>query len=186
MTAIALPLGDWRGFYGIIGSSAAALTGLTFVVIALASESRPILLSGLRIFLTPTVIHFGSALGIAALLSMPGHTPLSIAACAGIGGLLGVIYSLATTFRMFRGRGSYTPAASDWIWNAVLPCLCYLALLDSAALIVSHPAEALYVIGITALLLVFVGIHNIWDMAVWLTTERPGRDRSATRPREPE
>jgi hypothetical protein len=186
MTAFALPLGDWRSFYAIIGTSSSALTGLTFVVIALAAESRPIRSSGLRIFLTRTIIHFGSALGIAALLSMPGHTPASIAACSGVGGLLGVIYSFAATLRMFRGRGNYTPSASDWIWNAVLPCLGFLALLDSAALVLSHPPQALFVIGVTSLLLVFVGIHNIWDMAVWLTAERASRERRATRPREPD
>jgi hypothetical protein len=184
MTDSALPLGDWRSFYGIIGSSAAALTGLTFVVIALAARSRPIVLSGLRIYLTPTVIHFGSALGIGALLSMPGHTPVSVAACAGSGGLLGVAYSFATTFRMFRDRGSYIPVAADWIWNAVLPCFAYLALLDSAAIIISHPAQALYLIGGTSLLLLFVGIHNIWDMAVWLTTERVSRDLNVIRPQQ--
>jgi hypothetical protein len=184
---LGLPLADWRSFYGIVGSSAAALTGLAVVVIALAAASRPIRqLSGLRMFLTPTVIHFGSALGIAALLSMPGHTPMSVAACAGIGGLLGVIYSFATTFRMFRGRVNYTPLASDWIWNAVLPCLGYLAMLDSAAIVLSRPVVALYLIGGTALLLLFTGIHNIWDMAVWLTSERVARDRSATRPRQPD
>jgi hypothetical protein len=175
-------LSDWRSFYGIIGSAAAALTGLTFVVIALAPENRPIRLDGLRVFLTPTVIHFGSALALAAVLSMPGHTSTSLSVCLSSGGIAGVIYSFATTFRMFRGRITYTPVASDWIWNAVLPCLCYLALLDSAALIVLSSASSLYVIGATALLLVFVGIHNIWDMAVWLTT----RSSTPTRPREPD
>ena len=36
------PLTEWESFYVILGSSAAALTGLMFVVIALGSEARAI------------------------------------------------------------------------------------------------------------------------------------------------
>jgi hypothetical protein len=36
-----------------------------------------------------------------------------------------------------------------------------------------QPAAALYLIGAIALTLLFVGIHNAWDLAVWMTAERP-------------
>src|SRR5450631_932719 len=68
-----LPLLDrWDNFYVIVGSSAAGLTGLTFVVIALASDAKVVRLSGLRTFITPIVSHFGTALWISALLCIPG------------------------------------------------------------------------------------------------------------------
>lgn len=35
-----MPLHEWETFYVIVGSSAAALTGLMFVVIALSAERR--------------------------------------------------------------------------------------------------------------------------------------------------
>jgi positive regulator of sigma E activity len=175
-------LNDWRSFYGLVGSAAAALTGLTFVVIALAEKPLPT--SGVNAYMTPTVIHFGSALALAAVLSMPGHSAASLAACLCGGGVAGVIYSFTTTARMFRGRANYAPARSDWIWNALLPCLCYLSMLDSAALIVMRPPLGLYVTAATALGLLFIGIHNVWDMAVWLITRRdPNRPN---RPRDPD
>lgn len=183
MTAPELLMSDWRSFYSIIGTCASALTGLTFVVIALAPD-KPLRISGLRVYMTPTVIHFGSALAIAAVLSMPGHTATSLAVCLCGGGVGGVIHSFATTAHMYRGRASYAPAMSDWIWNAILPCLCYLSMLDSAALIVIRPAPALYVIGAAALMLVFVGIHNVWDMALWLITR--GDPKPPVRPSDPE
>jgi hypothetical protein len=34
-------------------------------------------------------------------------------------------------------------------------------------------AAALYIIGSVALTLLFIGIHNAWDLAVWITVERP-------------
>ena len=55
----------------------------------------------------------------------------------------------------------------------MLPSLCYLALLVAGVLAVRHPALALYFIGAAALTLLFVGVHNAWDLAVWVTVEGP-------------
>jgi hypothetical protein len=169
-----LPLLDrWDNFYVIVGSSAAGLTGLTFVVIALASDAKVVRLSGLRTFITPIVLHFGTALWISALLCIPGHTPLSLSACMIVTGATLTAYGATTTYRMVRGRREYRPALTDWIWNATLPSLCYLALLIAGVWALRQPAAALYVIGAGALTLLFVGIHNAWDLAVWITVERP-------------
>jgi len=170
----ALPLEGWNNFYVIVGSSAAGLTGLTFVVIALASDANMVRLSGLRTFITPIVMHFGSALWIAALLCIPGHTTASLLICMlGTGGILAA-YSAVTTWRMYRGRREYRPALEDWIWNASLPSLCYLVLLAAGMRLLHHTQSALYLIGAVALTLLFVGIHNAWDLAVWITAARPG------------
>ena len=71
-------LAGWENFYVILGSAAAGLTGLTFVVVALAADANMTHLSGLRTFVSPTVIHFSSALWITALCSVPRHTVLSL------------------------------------------------------------------------------------------------------------
>ena len=39
--AAALPLHEWERFYVIVGTSAAALTGLMFVVIAVVADAGP-------------------------------------------------------------------------------------------------------------------------------------------------
>jgi hypothetical protein len=168
------PLDSWANFYVVVGSSAAGLTGLTFVVIALASDAKMVRLSGLRTFITPIVMHFGSALWIAALLCIPGHTVVSLVTCMSITALVLVAYAGMTTYRMFRGRHLYQPALADWIWNALLPTLCYLGLLVAGVLLAFHTLPALYAIGGVALTLLFIGIHNAWDLAVWITAERPG------------
>jgi len=65
-------LAAWDSFYVIVGSAAGALIGLQFVVMTLVA-ARP----SLRVaeagaaFATPTVIHFGSALLLSALLRVP-------------------------------------------------------------------------------------------------------------------
>ena len=167
------PIEGWDNFYVIVGSSAAGLTGLTFVVIALASDAHVVRLSALRTFITPVVMHFGSALWISALLCIPGHTAVSLSACVTVSGAILAAYGVATTYRMYRGRREYRPVFEDWLWNAVLPTLCYLALLLAGVWALRHAAAALYLIGAAALTMLFIGIHNAWDLAVWITVERP-------------
>src|SRR5579863_2954463 len=145
MSSALLPLQDWSNFYVIVGSSAAGLTGLTFVVIALVADAHLARISGLRIFITPTMVHFGSVLGIAALLAIPGHTRVSVAACMGVSGALGTIYSADTTYRMYRmhkTRVDYVPVLSDWLWNTVLPLICYLGLAAAGVLALQRPSAA--------------------------------------------
>src|SRR5438067_6656686 len=71
--AAASALGAWRDFYVIAGTAAATLTGLTFVALTLVAGARRTAGSsgGIGAFSTPTVVHFGAALLVAALLSAP-------------------------------------------------------------------------------------------------------------------
>ena len=156
-----LPLLEaWSNFYVIVGSSAAGLTGLSFVVIALMSDAQAVRMWGLRAFVTPIVMHFGSALWLSALLCIPGQTAASLSACMIASGAILVAYGGATTYRMYRGRKDYRPAIEDWIWNATLPLLCYLGLLVAGVLALQRTAAALYIIGAAALTLLFVGVHR--------------------------
>ncbi|HTW73575.1 MAG TPA: hypothetical protein VMD56_01505 [Steroidobacteraceae bacterium] len=174
----AAALAGWDNFYVIIGSAAAGLTGLTFVVIALAADAGMTRLSGLRTFVSPTVIHFSSALGIAALTSVPLQTTLSLQVLMLAGGAAGALYTLRTLASMYRmDRQDYVPVAEDWLWNGFLPLGAYLALGVGGALSGARPVLAADLIGLTALLLVFIGIHNVWDLAVWITVERHERRR---------
>jgi hypothetical protein len=174
----AFALSDWQSFYVIVGSSAAALTGLTFIVITIAADdgdpasSASVRLSGLRVFVTPTAVHFGSALWLAALMSIPGQTPVALEVLLAGTGLAGLIYCASLLGRMLRSSLGYRPFASDWIWNAVLPVTAYLALAAAGYMLPRQPAISLYAIGAVALLLLFIGIHNAWDVVVWMTTER--------------
>src|SRR5579862_1128650 len=95
----ALPLHGWENFYVIVGSSAAALTGLTFIVITISAadatnfaNNPAARLTGLRAFITPIAVHFCSALWISVLLSVPDQTVLSLAICLGVTGLAGSVY----------------------------------------------------------------------------------------------
>src|SRR6185369_3877355 len=96
MEHTALPaLSAWESFYVIVGSSAAALTGLQFVVIVLAAD-RGVARSEetTRAFATPTIVHFCAVLLIAVLLSAPWSSFVGPAAGLTMCGLIGVVYEL--------------------------------------------------------------------------------------------
>jgi hypothetical protein len=166
------PLHAWETFYVIVGSSAAALTGLQFVVIALGDRSRnPGSPETVAAFGTPTVIHFCSVLTLAAIVAVPGHTPGSLAFCLALAGALGVAYALATAIRARRQTG-YEPVFEDWLWHAGLPIASYGTLFVTGICAYIHPVAALYFVAATSLLLLFIGIHNAWDAAVYISTRR--------------
>jgi hypothetical protein len=191
----ALPLTDWQSFYVIIGSSGAALTGLTFIVITITSDAAaaddnpfqdPVRrLHGLRAFITPTVVHFASTLWLSALMSVPGHSARSLAVCLGLSGLAGVGYCarVAHWMRAVTVGAAYQPFTSDWIWGVIVPALTYLGMAAAASLLPRYPLPALDVIGGLTLLLLFIGLRNAWDVVVWTTVERHTRkDRQAPPP----
>jgi hypothetical protein len=160
MTALA----GWQNFYVIVGSSAGALIGLQFVVLTLISDmpaGRDVSQAG-HAFSTPAIVHFGSVLLLAAVLSAPWNGIASAAVLYGLVGLAGVMYSVIVARRM-RTQTVYQPVFEDWLFHALLPLAAYAALAVSAYATLAHAREALFAVAAAALLLLFIGIHNAWD-----------------------
>jgi hypothetical protein len=165
-------LADWTNFYVITGSAAAGLTGLTFVVIALAADTRSVSLVGLRAFVSPTIVHFCAVLALSAFLSMPHLTAMGLSIGFGVAGIAGVSYVGVIAARMKLAARKYIPVLEDWLGNAILPALAYGAVLVMAFTVLEHPQASLYGVAVVLLLLLFIGIHNAWDVAVWNTTKK--------------
>lgn len=165
-------LTEWESFYVIVGSSAAGLTGLTFVVIALAADARRVNTTGLSAFLTPTVVHFGSVLALSAFLSMPHPGFMSLSIGWGAGAVAGLIYVGNIVSRMRRNAGDYIPVREDWLWHVILPTLVYVFLLAMAFTVWRHPEQSLYGVGLLSVLVLFIGIHNAWDIAVYISVNQ--------------
>ena len=171
---------EWETFYVIVGSSAGALIGLQFVVLTLVAEnplSRSPALG--KTFATPTIIHFSAVLLLAAIVSAPWRSIGTIAVVLGLIGLSGTIYAIVTAMRL-RAQAEYKAVFEDWLFNALLPLVAYVALTVSAFATVSHTHEACFGIGAAALLLLFIGIHNAWDAVVYHTFTNKSDERHVT------
>src|SRR5258706_4359188 len=72
---------EWDSFYVIVGSAAGALIGLQFVVLTLVAERPPLRAAeGGAAFATPTIVHFGTALLLSAVLRAPWQAVTPVAA----------------------------------------------------------------------------------------------------------
>ncbi len=166
-------LHEWDSFYVIIGSSAAALTGLMFVVIALMTEAgatkEP---AALEAFATPTIVHFSAVLLVAAIISMPHHSIAGLRWGLHLTGFAGIVYASWVTARAVRQK-AYVPQLEDWIFHSILPIIAYASLFIASVMLRGSPEGALFGVAASSLLLLFVGIHNAWDSAVWMTIRGP-------------
>jgi hypothetical protein len=175
--AVLSPLATWHNFYSIIGTAAATLTGLLFVVITLIAGVRVRVSSpgsGIAVFSTPNVVHFGAALLVAAILSAPWQalwTAGLLLGLAGLGGATHVIIVLRRVRRHVRRQNDYQPVLEDWLWHTVFPLVSYTALVVAALLLPGYPAPALFVIAAATVLLLFIGIHNAWDNVTYIAIE---------------
>jgi hypothetical protein len=159
----------WSNFYVIAGSSAAALTGLMFVVITLVrgEERTQARHDGIATFSTPTVMHFCAALLVSAILCAPWPSLVCVSAIVGLTGCYGVVYILRVALRT-KGLTQYTADIEDWMWYTVLPFIAYGILTAGAIALHLAPQGALFAIAAGVLLLIFIGIRNSWDVVTFL------------------
>lgn len=162
------PLNGWANFYVIVGSSAGALIGLQFVVIALIADRTNMNINPQAgsTFATPGVIHFVVVLLLSAILSAPWSGITAPALVCGVIGFSGVVYTIVVAQRI-RKQNVYKPVFEDWLFHMLFPFAAYLILFGSAFAADSHPQPALFFVGAAALLLLFSGIHNAWDAVTY-------------------
>jgi hypothetical protein len=104
------PLSGWQNFYVIVGSSAGALIGLQFVVMTLISD-MPRLRDNEEAgaaFATPTIVHFGAVLLLAAVQCTPWEQMSALAILWCLLGLGGIGYQFIVVRRM-RTQNIYKP-----------------------------------------------------------------------------
>jgi len=175
-------LSNWQNFYMLIGTAAATLTGLMFVVTTLIAGIEThveTLNAGISAFNTPTVLHFGTVLLIAGILSAPWSSFSNISLLLGLFGL-GMVFYLIIVMQRMRRVPHYQSTLEDWLWYMALPLLAHIGLIVAAMALPANPALALYIISAAMVLLLFVGIRNAWDMVTFLAVERAHSENKST------
>jgi hypothetical protein len=162
----------WGNFYVVVGSAAAALTGLQFIVFALFTQMRlrnsP---AGIDVFSTPTVVYFTSVLLLAAVLCAPWSGLLVVGGVIALCGGTGTVYALIVTYRAIR-QTEYRLVLEDWLWHILFPVAAHAMLLGAGLSLASCPTASLFTIAGAALLLLLIGIHNAWDTVTYVVIQR--------------
>ena len=166
--AVPALLQSWTNFYVIVGSSAGALTGLQFVVMALVAQAgAPGSMAEVRAFGSPTVVHFCAVLFISATLTAPWHSVASVGLNIGTLGAAGTLYILSALRHALR-HTKYKPDVGDWCWYGAVPLASYLALFFTGIVLRSHAETLLFLVAGIALVLLYTGIHNAWDTVTYI------------------
>ena len=166
-------LAAWASFCVMAGSSAAALTGLMFVVVTLMRERE----RGARVhethaaFSTPTVMHFVAAMLVSAVLVMPWRTSAPAGIVTALIGLSGVAYILRVMHRTSR-LSQYAADLEDWTWYTILPFVAYGALSAGAIALAAARVQALFILAGSVLFLILIGIRNAWDLVTYIAFGR--------------
>ena len=159
----------WGTFYLMVGSSAAALVGLLFVVVTINAESnaanREI---GSRTFLTPTIFHFAMVFLVSTLAVMPDIDASIMALAVIVIGLIGLVVVGLAVGRIVFGRFP-APHWTDYIFYGLLPIIAYLGLLSSGVGLWLGAPFAVHGLAVVALGLLLLGLRDAWDLATWLS-----------------
>ena len=161
----------WANFYLTMSAAAATLLGLMFVVITLAAERRQGDAAKIPIYLTPTIVYFGSVLGVAALLTFPNHTRLTATLCICLAGVVGLVYS--GTSLIGGGDKKSFEERQDLIFYAIFPFVAYGLLVAGAVLLLHHPQRGLTLVAVGMLSLLAVAIRNSWAIAIDVVSTPP-------------
>ena len=173
MESVPAVFAPWAVFYTITGSSAAALTGLMFVVVTIMRDAERAS-EGLATISTAIVVHFTAALMVSGLLCAPWPAILWPASVLALFGVAGVSYQARVYVVAERANGGdYTPDIEDRIWYILLPPVAYAAMLVGAILLSIAPAIGSYVPAAAVALLLLIGIHNSWDVVTFITIANP-------------
>jgi len=166
----------WGDFFFLIGSAAAGLVGLLFVVVTLtAGTERSQALRGTALYFSPTLGLFGVALFASALV-LPPAIPVWLTALALV---LVAAAGIGYAIRSHRGISSFRPQAEPPHWSdawfyAICPGVIYLGLAGSAATLVTRASCAPIAFSVVLLAMLFMGIRNAWDLVTWIAPGRPG------------
>lgn len=176
------PLSAWDNFYVVVGSSAGALTGLTFIAITLIPDERR---RGANLsvpaFTTPTVVHFAMALLLSAALSAPWPSLAPLSALLVVVGL-GMLAYGALVVRRLRRVEEYALVLEDWLVYGACPLIVYAGLVVAGALLANHPTPALFGVAGVLLALLAMALHNAWDLVTFialLRVQQPPDDEKA-------
>jgi len=172
-------LEGWKDYFLLVGSAAAALIGLLFVVVTLtAGRELGTVERGQKLYMTPIVF----SLAAIVLLSGIAMAPLPPALFAGASGLIGLIGVIAQC-RIALGLRKVAPdhtTTFDVTWYGVVPAITYAAQLVAAGVQLARPcAWALAALSAIVMVELLIAIHNAWDLVTYLAprTDKPNELR---------
>jgi hypothetical protein len=164
----------WGEYFFMVGSSAAALIGLMFVVVTLtAGRDRSELEPGKKLFTSPIVWHLGIVLVLSGAAEMPPMTARLFGLACALAALIGIVSGIRITLGIARVRLASKHTRYDACWYGAAPVVIYIALAASAVGLFEDKEGGLTGAALSIMALLIVSIHNEWDLVTFLAPAAP-------------
>jgi hypothetical protein len=171
----ALPLSaamaHWHEFYTLLGTASATLVGLLFVAATVgsgvftANRRAP-----LRVFLSASVVHFSGILAVCLIVLAPLQTwepfGLLILGC----GIFGLVYCGLIWRDSVRDGLNAAIDLEDRMWYVLVPIVGYLLEAATGATLLLQLDLGCTALAFAVGVLMVAGIHNAWDITIWIIT----------------
>jgi hypothetical protein len=158
---------DWGEFFFLIGSAAAGLIGLIFVVATLTSDlDKRRAIRGMKVYMTPNVFHFAVVLTVCALACSPQIKPPMLAGAMAAAALIGIVYVSQRALAL--AKPGMAVHWSDYLYYGAAPLIGYVALGFDAWAIWSGAAYADALAAGLMLGFLLLGIRNAWDLVSYM------------------
>ena len=168
-------IGPWHDFYIMLGTASATLIGLLFVAASVGSGvftlERP---HALRVFLSPSVVHFTNVLIASLLIISPIRSRAPLGLLLGAEALFGIGYCVFVWRNMVRSGLSASLDLTDRTCYAALPAVGYICMIAAATMLASRTETGCVLLALATAGLLLIGIRNAWDITSW-TVMRSGR-----------
>lgn len=172
----------WEYFYSMVGQAAATLIGLMFVIVTLAATlfgklRRERIDSAVKVYLTPTLVHFGAALLVALIALIPEESSKPVLVGLAVCGLAGLAYVAVTGIGISSSRQPLLDPSDRSAHAAYVPvpAIAYLLIVVSSVLALAGRPFPRLAVGVAAVILLGVGIRNAWGMALFVTRTGLGK-----------
>jgi len=174
---------DWEEYFLMLGSSAAALIGLMFVVVTLtAGRDRGEVERGKRLYTSPIVWHLAVVMVLSGAAIAPTMNLHLFGAADGGLAVLGIGIGLRSAFGIWRARMTGADSAFDFWWYGLIPAIVYVGLAIASVGIFRGADWGGSAFAAALMGLLLVSIHAEWDLVTFLAprVSRP-RDRKGDR-----
>ena len=160
----------WGEYFFMIGSSAAALIGLMFVVVTLtAGRDRQQIEQGKALYTSPIVWHLGVVLLLSGAAIAPTINRTVYGLASGVLALIGVAMGVRSAVGISRLK--LTGGADnmfDFWWYGIIPAIAYVGLGAAAAAVLAGCEWSASAVAAALMALLLVSIHAEWDLVTYL------------------
>jgi hypothetical protein len=159
----------WGEYFFMIGSSAAALIGLMFVVVTLTAGHRSEQVErGKHLYTSPIVWHLGVVLVLSGAAIAPATGARLFGILSGALALIGIAIGVRSAVGISRTPGAPEAAGFDTFWYGVAPALVYGGLAAATLGIFARASWSAAAVAADLMALLLVSIHAEWDLVTYL------------------